>query len=122
MSEVHKMIPRKRYLFLSAASAVIVAAMALNVRPQEPAGGYRPNPNAPRPTPYPTPAPVAPPDLQPMWAVNGMIRWRKAYGVMPTYTNNLEENKDNRCIQFYVAAVDPATGRSLGGDHSQMWK
>jgi hypothetical protein len=112
------MMSAKRFLLVSAASLFLVAVMALNVQPQGPARGYHPNPNA---TPLPTPAPAAQPDMQPMWAVNGMIRWRQDYGVVPVSVS-LRESMNNRCISFYVAALDPRTNQPLRGDHSQMWK
>jgi hypothetical protein len=112
------MIPVKRFLHLSATSLLLLAGLAFSVQAQDPPKGYRPNPN---PTPLPKPAPLPQPDFQPLWAVNGKIRWKKAYGVVPVSTS-LENSMDNRCISFYVAALDPATNAPLRGDHSQMWK
>jgi hypothetical protein len=54
-------------------------------------------------------------------AVNGKIRWKKEYGVVPV-TSDLQYSLDNRCISFYVAALDPRTNQPLRGDHSQMFK
>jgi hypothetical protein len=112
------MIRAKRFLLVSAASLFLVAVMSLIVQAQYPPNGYHPNPNA---TPVPTPVPVAQPDLQPMWAVNGMIRWKKDYGVIPVSVS-LVESMAHRCISFYVAALDPRTNQPLRGDHSQVWK
>ena len=69
----------------------------------------------------PTPAPMTAPDYQPLYAVNGKIRWKKAFGVVPV-SSSLQDSIDNRCISFYVAALDPRTNQPLRGDHSQMWK
>jgi len=112
------MIPTKQFRLLSVASLLLLAVMALNVKPQGPAKGYHPDPNATR---LATPVPAAQTDLQPMWAVNGMIRWRKDYGVVPVGPR-LTESMNNRCISFYVAALDPRTNQPLRGDHSQVWK
>ena len=112
------MIPAKRFLLFSVTSLLLLAGIALSVQAQDPPQGYHPNPN---PTPIPTPAPIAQPDFEPLWSVNGKIRWKKAYGVVPVSTS-LESSIDNRCISFYVAALDPATNAPLRGDHSQMWK
>ena len=112
------MMSAKRFLLVSAASLFLVAVMSLNVQPQGSANAHHPNPNA---TPLPTPVPAAPPDMQPMWAVNGMIRWRKDYGVVPVGPR-LTESMNNRCVSFYVAALDPRTNQPLRGDHSQVWK
>ena len=112
------MIPIKQFLLLCVTSLLLLAGMAFRVQAQDPPKGYRPNPN---PTPLPKPAPSPQPDFQPLWAVNGKIRWKKAYGVVPVSTS-LENSMDNRCISFYVAALDPATNAPLRGDHSQMWK
>lgn len=110
------MIPAKRSIFLSAASAFLLATLALSVQPQAPPAG-RPNPSA-----RPTPKPAAPEvDYEPMWAVNGTIRWRKDYGVAPI-TANLENSVNNRCGSvFFVAAVDPRTNQPIRGEHSQIW-
>src|SRR6185369_7023935 len=118
MSEVNKMNPAKQFQFLIVASLLLLAGAALNLHAQEPPKGYRPNPNA---TPLPTPTPMATPDYQPMWAVNGKIRWKKEYGVVPV-SSNLQDSLNNRCISFYVAALDPRTNQPLRGNHSQMWK
>ena len=58
---------------------------------------------------------------QPIGAVNGKIRWKKAYGVVPV-SSNLQDSLDNQCISFYVAALDPRTNQPLRSDHSQMFK
>lgn len=112
------MIPAKRFLLLIVASLLLLAGMALSVQAQEAPPGSHPNPNA---TPLPTPSPIAQPDFQPIWSVNGKIRWKKGMGVVPV-SASLENSIDNRCISFYVAALDPASGAPLRGDHSQMWK
>lgn len=112
------MISVKRSLLLGVTSLLWLAGMALSVQAQNPPKDYHPNPSA---TPIPTPAPIPQPDLQPLWAVNGKIRWKKAYGVVPV-NSNLANSIENRCISFYVAALDPATNEPLRGDHSQMWK
>lgn len=67
------------------------------------------------------PAPVPTPDYQPIGAVNGKIRWKKEYGVVPV-TSDLQSSLDNQCISFYVAALDPRTNQPLRSDHSQMFK
>jgi hypothetical protein len=115
---VQTMIPAKRFLLLTVASLLLLTGIALSVQAQDAPKDYHPNPNA---TPLPTPAPKATPDLAPMWAVNGKIRWKKSMGVVPV-NSNVENSIDNRCISFYVAASDPGTGAPLRGDHSQMWK
>lgn len=115
---IRTMISAKRSLLLSVSSLLLLAGMALSVQSQEPPKGYHPNPNA---TPIPTPAPIAQPDFQPIGSVNGKIRWKKQYGVVPV-SASLENSIDNRCISFYVAALDPASGEPLRGEHSQMWK
>jgi len=112
------MNPAKRSLFLIVASLLLLAGAALSIQAQDPPKGYHPNPNA---TPLPTPTPIAAPDYQPMWAVNGKIRWKKEYGVAPINVR-IQESINNRCISFYVAALDPRTNQPLRGDHSQMWK
>ena len=104
MSEVNKMNPAKRFLFLTVASLLLLAGAALNIQAQDAPKGYHPNPNA---TPLPTPTPIAAPDYQPLWAVNGKIRWKKEYGVAPI-SSSLQDSINNRCISFYVAALDPA--------------
>src|SRR3954467_13992150 len=111
-------IPAKRFLLLTVASLLSLTGMALSVQAQGPSKDYHPNPSA---TPLPTPAPIPQPDFQPLWSVNGKIRWKKSMGVVPVNTS-LENSIDNRCISFYVAALDPASGEPLRGDHSQMWK
>lgn len=112
------MNPAKRSLFLIVASLLLLAGAALSIQAQDPPKGYHPNPNA---TPLPTPTPIAAPDYQPLWAVNGKIRWKKEYGVAPI-SSSLQDSINNRCISFYVAALDPATNAPLRGDHSQIWK
>src|SRR6478736_3161854 len=112
------MIPEKRFLLLSIASLFLLATLSLSLRAQGPTKDYHPNPNA---TPLPTPTPMAAPDYQPLWAVNGKIRWKKSYGVVPV-SAHLQTSINNRCISFYVAALDPRTNQPLRGDHSQMWK
>lgn len=112
------MISAKRFLLLSVTSLLLLAGMALSAQAQNPPKDYHPNPSA---TPLPTPAPIPQPDFQPLWSVNGKIRWKKSYGVVPVSTS-LENSIDNRCISFYVAALDPASNAPLRGDHSQMWK
>ena len=73
------------------------------------------------PAPSPTPAPVGTtPDYQPMYAVNGTIRWRKDYGVVPI-SNSLQTSINDRCVSFFVAAVDPRTNQPIPGDYRQMW-
>jgi len=118
ISEENKMIPAKRFLLLSIASLLLLATLSLTLQAQYPPKGYHPNPNA---TPLPTPTPMAAPDYQPLWAVNGKIRWKKSYGVVPL-SPHLQTSINNRCISFYVAALDPRTNQPLRSDHSQMWK
>lgn len=108
----------KRFLLLTISSFLFLTGMALSVQAQDPAPGSRPNPNR---RPLPTPRPIAQPDFEPEWSVNGKIRWKKGMGVVPVNAS-LENSIDNRCISFYVAALDPASGEPLRGDHSQMWK
>jgi hypothetical protein len=98
----------KRYEFKLSDSNVLLASVKVTVE--------RGNVSA-----QPTPAPITTPDYQPPYAVNGKIRWKKAYGVAPV-NSNLQDSIDNRCISFYVAAMDPRTNQPLRGDHSQMWK
>lgn len=112
------MIPAKRFLLLTVASFVLLTDMALSVQAQPAPPGYRPDPTA---TPLPTPAPITTPDPAPIWSVNGKIRWKKNMGVVPV-SASLESSIDNRCISFYVAALDPASGAPLRGDRSQVWK
>src|SRR5689334_1702604 len=111
------MIRTKPILLLSAISLLLLAGFALSLQGQDPPKGYHPNPNAtplPRATPYPTP------DYQPVGAVNGRIRWKKAFGYVPV-SSRLEDSINNRCISFYVAAMDPRTNQPIRGDHSQMF-
>src|SRR4029079_16174372 len=93
-------------------SNVLLASVRVTITQGEPppATGV-----SPRPVPFPTP------DYQPIGAVNGKIRWKKAYGVVPV-TSDLQSSVDNQCISFYVAALDPRTNQPLRGDHSQMFK
>jgi hypothetical protein len=102
----------KSYEFKLSDSNVLLASVRVTVTDaqQPPSTGV-----SPRPAPVPTP------DYQPVGAVNGKIRWKKAFGVVPV-TSNLQESLDNRCISFYVAALDPRTNQPLRGDHSQMFK
>jgi len=102
----------KSYEFKLSDSNVLLASVRVTVTDaqQPPSTGV-----SPRPAPVPTP------DYQPIGAVNGKIRWKKAFGVVPV-TSNLQESIDNRCISFYVAALDPRTNQPLRGDHSQMFK
>jgi hypothetical protein len=116
--ERKKTMNAKRFLLLTISSFLFLTGMALSVQAQDPSPGYRPNPNR---RPLPTPRPIAQPDFQPEWSVNGKIRWKKGMGVVPV-NPSLENSIDNRCISFYVAALDPASGEPLRGDHSQMWK
>jgi len=97
----------KRYVFKLSDSNVLLAQVSVTVE--------RRDANA-----QPTPAPITTPDYQPLYAVNGKIRWKKAYGVVPV-SSTLQDSIDNRCISFYVAALDPRTNQPLRGDHSQMW-
>ena len=101
----------KSYEFKLSDSNVLLASVRVTVTDaqQPPSTGV-----SPRPAPVPTP------DYQPIGAVNGKIRWKKAFGVVPV-TSNLQESIDNRCISFYVAALDPGTNQPLRGDHSQMF-
>ena len=111
------MISANRSLLLSAASLLVLATVTSGVYPQDPPKG-RPNPST-RPTP-PTTS-VAQPDYEPMWAVNGVIRWRKDYGVAPINAS-LENSINLRCGSvFFVAAVDPRTNQPIRGEHSQIW-
>ena len=70
---------------------LVLAGLVLSVQPQDRAKDARTNPNS---KPDPTPAPASPPDYEPMWAVNGTIRWRKDYGVVPV-SSNLESSLNN---------------------------
>jgi len=102
----------KSYEFKLSDSNVLLASVRVTITQGEPppATGV-----SPRPVPFPTP------DYQPIGAVNGKIRWKKAYGVVPV-TSDLQSSLDNQCISFYVAALDPRTNQPLRGDHSQMFK
>jgi|GEM_PF-920005 len=97
----------KHYVFKLSDSNVLLASVSVTVE--------RGDANA-----QPTPAPMTAPDYQPLYAVNGKIRWKKAFGVVPV-SSNLQDSINNRCISFYVAALDPRTNQPLRGDHSQMW-
>lgn len=102
----------KSYEFKLSDSNVLLASVRVTVT------DVQPPPSTgvlPRPGPLPTP------DYQPVGAVNGKIRWKKEYGVVPV-NSNLQDSIDNRCISFYVAALDPRTNQPLRGDHSQMFK
>lgn len=104
-------------LLLTAISLLLLAGFAISLQGQDPPKGYKPNPNAtplPRATPYPTP------DYSPAMSVNGRIRWKKAFGYIPV-SSRLQDAINNRCISFYVAAMDPRTNEPLRGDHSQMF-
>ena len=102
----------KSYEFKLSDSNVLLASVRVTVTDAQP---------PPSTGVSPRPAPVPTPDYQPVGAVNGKIRWKKAFGVVPV-TSNLQESLDNRCISFYVAALDPRTNQPLRGDHSQMFK
>lgn len=102
----------KSYEFKLSDSNVLLASVRVTVTDAQP---------PPSTGVSPRPAPVPTPDYQPVGAVNGKIRWKKAFGVVPV-TSNLQESIDNRCISFYVAALDPSTNQPLRGDHSQMFK
>jgi len=101
----------KRYEFKLSDSNVLLASVKVTVERGDANG---------QPPPRPTPAPITTPDYQPLYAVNGKIRWKKAYGVVPV-SSSLQDSIDNRCISFYVAALDPRTNQPLRGDHSLMW-
>ena len=102
----------KSYEFKLSDSNVLLASVRVTVTDAQP---------PPSTGVSPRPAPIPTPDYQPIGAVNGKIRWKKAFGVVPV-TSNLQESIDNRCISFYVAALDPRTNQPLRGDHSQMFK
>lgn len=102
----------RNYEFKLSDSNVLLASVRVTVTQ-----GVPPPPTgvSPRPVPIPTP------DYQPIGAVNGKIRWKKAYGVVPV-NSDLQDSIENRCISFYVAALDPRTYQPLRSDHSQMFK
>ena len=102
----------KSYQFKLSDSNVLLASVRVTVTnvPPPPSSGV-----------LTSPAPVPTPDYQPIGAVNGKIRWKKAYGVVPV-SSTLQDSLDNRCISFYVAALDPGTNQPLRSDHSQMFK
>lgn len=102
----------KSYEFKLSDSNVLLASVRVTVTdvPPPPSSGV-----LTRPVPVPTP------DYQPIGAVNGKIRWKKEYGVVPV-TSDLQSSLDNQCISFYVAALDPRTNQPLRSDHSQMFK
>ena len=102
----------KSYEFKLSDSNVLLASVRVTVTQGEP---------PPSTGVSPRPAPVPTPDYQPVGAVNGKIRWKKAYGVVPV-TSDLQSSLDNQCISFYVAALDPRTNQPLRSDHSQMFK
>jgi len=106
----------KHYVFKLSDSNVLLAQISVTVERAD--GNAQPPPSGV--SPRSTPAPMAAPDYQPLYAVNGKIRWKKAYGVVPV-SSNLQDSINNRCISFYVAALDPRTNQPLRGDHSQMW-
>ena len=107
----------KSYVFKLSDANVLLAQVSVTVR--QGSRNSQPPPQS-GVSPRPTPAPMTTPDYEPLYAVNGKIRWKKAYGVVPV-SSNLQESIDNRCISFYVAAMDPRTNQPLRGDHSQMW-
>ena len=102
----------KSYEFKLSDSNVLLASVRVTVTdvPPPPSSGV-----------LTRPAPVPTPDYQPIGAVNGKIRWKKEYGVVPV-TSDLQSSLDNQCISFYVAALDPRTNQPLRSDHSQMFK
>ena len=104
----------KHYVFKLSDSNVLLASVSVTVE----RGNVPPSSGV---SPRPTPAPMNSPDYEPIGAVNGKIRWKKAYGVVPV-TGNVQEALENRCISFYVAALDPRTNQPLRSDHSQMFK
>lgn len=105
----------KSYEFKLSDSNVLLASVRVTVTHQTP--GAQPPPQS-----GVSAGPVMPaPDYQPLGAVNGKIRWKKEFGVAPI-SSSLQESINNRCVSFYVAALDPATNAPLRGDHSQMWK
>jgi len=109
-----KVEPGKHYVFKLSDANVLLASVSVTVE-----SGDVPPPSGV--SPRPTPAPMTSPDYEPIGAVNGKIRWKKAYGVVPV-TGNVQEAFENRCISFYVAALDPRTNQPLRSDHSQMFK
>ena len=109
-----KVEPGKHYVFKLSDSNVLLAQVSVTVE----RGNVPPSSGV---SPRPTPAPMNSPDYEPIGAVNGKIRWKKAYGVVPV-TGNVQEALENRCISFYVAALDPRTNQPLRSDHSQMFK
>lgn len=102
----------RSYEFKLSDSNVLLASVRVTVTQGEPPPSTG---VSPRPVPVPTP------DYQPVGAVNGKIRWKKAYGVVPL-NSDLQYSIENRCISFYVAALDPQTNQPLRSDHSQMFK
>ena len=102
----------KSYEFKLSDSNVLLASVRVTVTdvPPPPSSGV-----------LTRPAPVPTPDYQPIGAVNGKIRWKKEYGVVPV-SSDLQYSLDNQCISFYVAALDPRTNQPLRSDHSQMFK
>src|SRR5215831_13628767 len=107
----------KSYVFKLSDANVLLAQISVTVR--QGTGNSQP-PTESGVSPRPTPAPMNSPDYEPPYAVNGKIRWKKAYGVVPVNAD-LQDSINNRCISFYVAAMDPRTNQPLRGDHSQMW-
>jgi len=105
----------KHYVFKLSDANVLLASVSVTVERGDVNVHPPPSGVSPRPVPVPTP------DYQPLGAVNGKIRWKKAYGVVPV-TGNVQEALENRCISFYVAALDPRTNQPLRSDHSQMFK
>ena len=106
-----------RYVFKLSDANVLLASVSVTVERGD--VNVQPPPSGVSPRPIPTP--MTTPDYQPLYAVNGKIRWKKAYGVVPV-SSNLQDSLNNRCISFYVAALDPRTNQPLRGNHSQMWK
>ena len=106
-----------RYVFKLSDANVLLASVSVTVERGD--VNVQPPPSGVSPRPIPTP--MTTPDYQPLYAVNGKIRWKKAYGVVPVSSDH-QDSLNNRCISFYVAALDPRTNKPLRGDHSQMWK